>query len=119
MITSPQRNKKLTPIRLRPTIRHTQNALPIMSQRRIKLILKLLAPDTLPARAVLARIIPALDHEPLNNAVKRTVIVFARVAEGREVLACLRRSIWVEGDGYFAHAGSHMDSFCWGAIIYF
>lgn len=60
-----------------------------MNQTRVKLILKLLPPDTLPASAIHSGEVPTLNHESLDDTVERDIVVFSGCAETSEVFTSL------------------------------
>ena len=89
MSASTEGNKKLTPIRFRAGIRHTENTSLVMGQRGVEFILEFLAPDGFAARAILTGVVAALDHEAPDDAVEGAGVVLASVGESREVTAGL------------------------------
>ena len=86
-----QRDKELTPIRILPTIRHTQDPRPRMLQSRIDLIFELVAVDRSAAATGTGRI-AGLEHEIWDYAVEDDVVVVPALGEGGEVVAGLRNN---------------------------
>lgn len=90
MLTRTQRNEKLTPIRTRSSVGHTQHAHPVMRKvRQINFIVEFATPGGFTTGAVAAGEVTTLDHEIFNDAVEGAVVVFSCVGEGDEVQAGL------------------------------
>lgn len=68
-----------------------------MLQVRLDLIFKFLAVDRASTSSCAGRV-TTLDHEVWDYAVEDDAIVVAALGELREVLACLRRMLFVEFD---------------------
>ena len=83
-----QRNKKLTPIRVRPAVRHAQHSCPRMLETRVGLVFEFFAVDRAAPAAGAGRV-ARLKHEVWDYAVKEDVVVVAALGEGGEVLAGL------------------------------
>ena len=81
-----QGDEELTPIRLGSAVRHANHSLAIMFQLRTKLILELLSPDTLAARAIFVGVITTLDHKTLDDAVEWNVVVFSLRCQAGKIL---------------------------------
>lgn len=93
-----QRNKELTPIRIRPAVRHAQDASAGVLERGVDLVLELLAVDGAAAAAG-AGGVAGLEHEVGNDAVEEERVVVAAFGEGLEVLAGFWGVFGVELDG--------------------
>lgn len=99
-----QRNKELTPIRVRPAIRHTQDSGAGVFEGGRDFVFEVGAVDGAAAAAGAGRI-ASLDHEGGDYTVDGGVVVVAAVGEGGKVLACLElfvnrlrmRCWWVKG----------------------
>src|SRR6056297_2431696 len=82
-------NKKLAAIGAWPPVCHRNNTAAVMLERRVKFILQVATPDTLPTLACPGWI-PALHHEIANIAVKKSVVVCARRSQCQKILAAER-----------------------------
>ena len=85
-----QRNEKLTPVRILPAVRHTQDARTGMLQSRIYLVFEFFAVDGSAAAAGAGRV-AGLEHEVWDYAVEDDVVVVATLGEGGEVGAGLEK----------------------------
>ena len=85
-----QRNKELTPIRIRTAIRHTEDAGAGVFEGGGDLILEFVAVDG-GAAAAGARWVAGLEHEGGDDAVEEEVVEVAAGGERAEVGACLGR----------------------------
>lgn len=88
MRRSSQTNKELTAIRSRTAIRHGQNTLAGMFERRMEFILEFSSVDTLSAHTGAGRI-ASLDHEAWDYTVEDDAVVLSCFGECCEVFGCL------------------------------
>ena len=85
---SRQGDEELAPVCTWSTIGHGENAFSRVNEGVIKLVLEFAAEDGLAPTARACRI-ATLDHEVRNDAMEDYSVVFARIGETGEVLACL------------------------------
>jgi hypothetical protein len=93
-----QRDKELTPIGIRTTVRHTQNTSSSMLERGMNLIFELVTVDGASATTGASRV-AGLDHEVRDDAMKDDTIVVTTFCKSGEVLAGFRSVIVVKFDG--------------------
>ena len=87
-----QSNEELTPVRILPTIRHTQDPRPRMLQARINLVFKFFTVDG-GATTAGASGVAGLQHEIWDYAVEDDVVIVAALGEGGKVGAGLTESL--------------------------
>ena len=95
-----KRNEKLTTIRVRPAVRHAQDASSGMLKRSVDLVFEFLTVNGATSPACACRV-AGLNHEGWDDTVEDDVVVVAALRECPDVLAGLWGVVVVEleGDG--------------------
>jgi len=83
-----QRDEELTPVGIRPRVRHAQDSRASVFERRVDLVLELLAVDARPT-APGPRRVARLHHEVRDYAVEEQRVVVSPLGERLEILAGL------------------------------